>query len=320
MNPISGPVLALHAGAGAIARQDLTPQHAAEIHAALADALRQGYAILTAGGSALDAVTATVVALENCPFFNAGHGATLNRDGVHELDASVMDGKTGRAGAIAGAQHIKNPVLAARALAEQADPLLLGGEAADAWAKAHGFEMVENSYYTTPSRQQALRHMLERERQGTLHQASERDKHGTVGAVALDRDGHLAAATSTGGFTAKTAGRIGDSPIIGAGTWADNRTCAISGTGKGEHFIRTALAHDIHARMLYAGATLEQAAQAAIEAVGALGGGAGLCAVDSRGSVILPFNTEGMYRGKITAEELMTGIHAEEIHHARGTV
>ena len=189
------------------------------------------------------------------------------------------------------------------------DPLLLIAEAADAWAAEHGFEMVDNDFFTTPSRREALERMLEREREGTLSAAPERDKHGTVGAAALDVHGHLAAATSTGGYTAKPVGRVGDSPIIGAGTWADDRTCALSGTGKGELFIRRALGHEIHARMLYQGATLSEATGAMIQEMTDLGGGAGLCAVDRHGNVALPYNTEGMYRGWITAEGLYVAVH-----------
>ncbi|THF87397.1 isoaspartyl peptidase/L-asparaginase [Deinococcus sp. KSM4-11] len=307
------PVLAIHGGCGAIPRASLTPEANAAARNALRRALETGYALLDAGGSAVDAVAAAVQVMEDDPVFNAGYGAALNRAGVHELDASLMDGATGRAGAIAGARRIRHPVRVARALAEVSDPLLLIGEAADAWAGEHGFEPVENAFFTTPARQEALQKMLEREQSGTTAGATEQEKHGTVGAVALDRHGHLAAATSTGGYTAKPAGRVGDSPIIGAGTWADDRTCAISGTGKGELFIRVAAGHDLHARMLYGGQTLAQAAEELIHgtltALG--GGGAGLCAVDRHGNVVLPYNTEGMYRGFITGDQLYVAIHED---------
>lgn len=314
MNP--AVVLAIHAGCGAIPKDSLTPEQNAAARAGLRAALQAGYAVLTGGGTALDAVTRAVVELENCQSFNAGHGAALNRAGFHELDASVMDGRTGQAGAIAGAQHIKNPVLAAKALLQESDPLLLIGESADAWAEQHGLETVPNDYFSTEIRREALAKMLERERLGTAAQATEQEKHGTVGAVALDQHGHLAAATSTGGYTAKPAGRVGDSPIIGAGTWAADRSCAVSGTGKGEHFIRTALAHSIHARMLYLHESLDTATEAAIAAVTELGGGAGLCAVDASGNVVLPYNTEGMYRGWIRSnsagvEEVFVAIHED---------
>ncbi len=267
--------------------------------------------MLSAGGAALEAVARAVTELENCPSFNAGHGAAFNRAGFHELDASVMDGATGKAGAVAAVQAIKNPVLAALELLRESDPLLLCGQAADQWATAHGLEAVPNSSFSTDSRREALARMLEREQQGTAAQASEQEKHGTVGAVALDRHGHLAAATSTGGYTAKPVGRVGDSPVIGAGTWADDRTCAVSGTGKGELFIRTALAHTIHDRMLYPGETLDVAARAAIDAVTRLDGGAGLCAVDRAGNVALPYNTEGMYRGWIRGDQMYVAIHED---------
>jgi beta-aspartyl-peptidase (threonine type) len=309
---VTRPVLAIHGGCGAIPKAELTPELDRAARAALERALKAGYAVLTAGGAAIDAVVEAVVVMENDPVFNAGYGAALNKGGFHELDSSIMDGATGCAGAVAGARQIRNPVKVVRMLAEVSDPLLLIGEAADAWAQEHGFETVDNSFFTTPSRQEALERMLERERQGTLAAAPERDKHGTVGAVALDRHGHLAAATSTGGYTAKPVGRIGDTPIIGAGTWADDRTCAVSGTGKGELFIRRALGHEIHARMLYQGTSLEQAADAMIHTeMTALGGGAGLCAVDHEGNVALPYNTEGMYRGWIRGEELYVAVHED---------
>lgn len=306
------PVLAIHGGCGAIPKAELTPEADQAARAALRRALEAGFAVLTKGGLALDAVTQAVAVMEDDPSFNAGYGAALNRAGIHELDASVMNGETGRAGAVAGARRIRHPVQVARALAEVSDPLLLIAEAADAWAEANGFEVVENTFFSTPSRREALERMLERERQGTLQAAPERDKHGTVGAAALDLRGHLAAATSTGGYTAKPAGRVGDSPIIGAGTWADDRTCAISGTGKGELFIRLALGHELHARMLYRGASLAGAADALIHGeLTALGGGAGLCAVDRDGNVALPYNTEGMYRGWIGEDGLFVAVHQD---------
>lgn len=308
----SKPVIAIHGGAGAISKSALTPEASRSIRAGLRQALEAGWTILHQGGTALDAVTAAVIALENDPHFNAGHGAAFNRAGQHELDASIMDGYTGLAGAVAGVKRIKHPVLAARELARVADPILLIGDAADSWASGQNLELVENTFFSTAARRELLEKMLERERLGTAGQATEQEKHGTVGAAALDLNGHLAAATSTGGYTAKPVGRVGDSPLIGAGTWADDRTCAVSGTGKGELFIRTALAHSIHARMLFAGQTLQEAAQAQVDEVGRLGnGGAGLCAVDAQGNVTLPFNTEGMYRGWMNAENLFVAIHQE---------
>jgi beta-aspartyl-peptidase (threonine type) len=304
------PVLAIHGGCGAIPKAELTPTADKAARAGLHRALEVGFAVLMAGGKAMDAVMESIVILEDDPVFNAGFGAALNRAGVHELDASLMDGATGRAGAVAGVKRIRNPVRVARQLMENADPLLLIAQAADDWAAAHGFEMVENSYFSTPSRRESLELMLEREVTGDVKAVSERDKHGTVGAVSLDIHGHLAAATSTGGYTAKPVGRVGDSPIIGAGTWADDRTCAISGTGKGELFIRLAFGHEVHARMLYQGMTLEAAINALIhDQMVALGNGAGACAVDRDGNVVLPYNTEGMYRGWIRPGSVFVAIH-----------
>lgn len=304
------PTLALHGGCGAIPKAELTPETDAAAREALRAALQAGFAVLRVGGSAVDAVTEAVVVLEDSPIFNAGYGAAFNRGGFHELDAALMNGTQGHAGAIAGARSVRNPIRAAAALARTADPLLLIGEAADSWARTQGLEIVDNHHFSTASRHGALQRMLQHEQQGTTRDAPEQDKHGTVGAVALDQQGQLAAATSTGGYTAKPVGRVGDSPIIGAGTWADNRTCAISGTGKGELFIRRALGHEIHARMLYQGATLAEATESMINELTSLGGGAGLCAVDTHGNVALPFNTEGMYRGWINPQEVFVAIHA----------
>ena len=306
---MSEPVLVLHGGCGAIPKAELSPASDRAARAALHRALDLGFKLLEAGASAVDAVTAAVQVMEDDPSFNAGYGAALNRGGFHELDSSVMDGATKRAGAVAGVKRIRNPVLVARRLLEVSDPLLLIADAADVWAEEHGFEMVENSYFTTTERRESLARMLEHEQTEFLGVVSERDKHGTVGAAALDCHGHLAAATSTGGYTAKIVGRIGDTPIIGAGTWADDRTCAITGTGKGELFIRYALGHEVHARMLYQGLSLEQATTGMIAEMTALGGGAGVCAVDRLGNVALPYNTQGMYRGWIRREGLFVAIH-----------
>lgn len=303
-------MLAIHGGCGAIPEAELTPEADTQARAGLKRALEAGYAVLTAGGLATDAITEAIVVLEDDPSFNAGFGAALNRAGQHELDASLMDGATGRAGAVAGASRIRNPVRVARRLMEASDPLLLIADAADAWAAANGFAVVKNAYFSTPERREALERMLERERVDDLRPASERDQHGTVGAVALDSHGNLAAATSTGGYTAKPVGRVGDTPIIGAGTWADNRTCAISGTGKGELFIRLAFGHEVHARMLYKGESLEQAISGLIHGeLVALGGGAGACAIDRDGNISLPYNTEGMYRGWIRHNASYVAIH-----------
>jgi isoaspartyl peptidase/L-asparaginase-like protein (Ntn-hydrolase superfamily) len=296
-------VLAIHGGAGTITRRELTPRLEKEYCAALAAALRSGYAVLERGGSSMDAVTAAVVVLEDSPLFNAGRGATFNAAGEHELDASVMDGASGKAGAVAGARRIRNPVLAARAVMERTAHVMLAGAAADRYAGDAGLALVSRRYFSTPERARALRRA--RARAAT----SAADRHGTVGAVALDRAGNLAAATSTGGYTNKMAGRIGDSPIIGAGTYADNASCAVSTTGTGEYFIRAVAAYDVAARMRYLGEPLGVAARRALARVVALGGDGGLIAVDRAGRVAMPFASEGMYRGVARGGRYRLAIH-----------
>lgn len=264
------------------------------------------------GGSAIDAVEAAVCVMEDSEHFNAGHGAALNVAGEHELDASIMDGATLRAGAISAARRIRTPVTAARAVMESGDLVMLTGPAADAFAGARGLDIVDPSYFTTPRRLEALQGMKAHEAAGTAAQAREAEKPGTVGAVALDQAGHLAAATSTGGYTNKPAGRVGDSPIIGAGTYARDQVCAISGTGKGELFIRYVLGHEIASRVAYLGETLVTAADHVIDELRPHQAGAGLVAVDRDGNIVAPFNTDGMYRGWITADgKLLVGMHAE---------
>jgi L-asparaginase / beta-aspartyl-peptidase len=285
------PVLVVHGGAGTITRRELTLRRERDYRGGLAAALQRGYAVLDDGGSSMDAVTAAVVALEDSPLFNAGRGATLNAAGKHELDASVMDGASRKAGAVAGVHRVKNPVLAARAVMDGTAHVLLAGEAADRYAGSAGLALMPPRYFSTPERARALRRARARA------PTSAADRHGTVGAVALDRFGNLAAATSTGGYTNKMAGRIGDSPIVGAGTYADNATCAVSTTGIGEYFIRAVVAYDVAARMRYLGETLGVAARRALAGVVALGGDGGLIAVDRAGKVAMPFVTEGMYRG-----------------------
>jgi isoaspartyl peptidase/L-asparaginase-like protein (Ntn-hydrolase superfamily) len=269
----------------------MTAQRERDYRAALGAALRAGYAVIDGGGTSLDAVVAAVIYLEDSPLFNAGRGAVFNAAGEHELDAAVMDGATGKAGAVAGVRRVKNPVLAARAVMEKTPHVLLAGAEADRFARAAGLELAPPGYFSTPARAVALANARARGAQSAA------DRHGTVGAVALDRAGNLAAATSTGGFTNKMAGRVGDSPVIGAGTYAGNATCAVSGTGSGEHFMRAVLAYDVAARMRYRGETLATAARRALARVTALGGDGGLIAVDRRGNVAMPFASEGMYRG-----------------------
>lgn len=294
--------LALHGGCGTLPQGDMSEAEWAEARAHIADALRAGWTVLARRGAALDAVEATVVVMENSPHFNAGHGAALNADGFHELDAAIMDGANMAAGALCSAQRIRNPVRAARKLLDLGDTLMLAGPAADRFAERHGLDIVDNGWFTTPRRVATLAAMKAHEAKGT--RASEAEKHGTVGAVALDSAGHLAAATSTGGFTNKPVGRVGDSPIIGAGTYARDGACAVSCTGKGEFFIREAAAHEIVVQMAYRGRSLQQASDDIVfdRVGGKYGIGAGLCAVDAAGNVATPFNTEGMYRGWVTRD------------------
>jgi beta-aspartyl-peptidase (threonine type) len=296
------PVLVIHGGAGTIA-QGQADAGEARYHAALADILAAGAAYLASGGSALDVVSLAVDLLEECQLFNAGHGAVFTSAGTHELDAAVMDGATLRAGAVAGVTRVRRPGRAARAVMEGGEHVLMAGTGADAFARQRGLEMVEPGFFSTEARRDQL-HRAQAAGQVTLdHDVAsgpldETRKFGTVGAVALDQNGHLAALTSTGGMTNKRPGRVGDSPLIGAGTYADDRTAAVSCTGTGEAFIRIAAAHDVCARMAYGGQDLETAAQAVVhEALPAVGGRGGLIAVDAHGQVAMPFNTEGMYRG-----------------------
>jgi beta-aspartyl-peptidase (threonine type) len=310
-NPRPLPAIALHGGAGTIARNSMTPEQEKLYHAGLAGAVRAGQRVLEQGGNALDAVTEAVIALEDYPLFNAGHGAVYTRDGKHELDASIMDGRNLATGAVACVRRLRNPVRAARLVMERSEYVMMVGEGADAFALEHGLVEVENSYFDTEGRH--AQWLLVREGGGVAldHDAASQfaashagRKFGTVGAVAFDRDGNLAAATSTGGMTNKHSGRVGDSPLIGAGCYADNRTVAISATGVGEVFVRTVAAHDIAARIDYTGATLAEACQQVImEKLPPLGGRGGIVAIDRFGNVELPFNTEGMYRGHARGSE-----------------
>jgi beta-aspartyl-peptidase (threonine type) len=260
----------------------------------LAHALAAGYAVLEAGGTSLDAVTSAVVTLEDNPLFNAGQGAVFTLDGQNQLDASIMEGATLKAGAVCGVTHIKNPVLLARAVMERSDYVLLAGAGAEEFATTLGFEFVPQSYFYTEARWR----QLERIRSGDTGLSALTIAHvGTVGAVALDDRGNLAAATSTGGMTGKRFNRIGDSPIIGAGTYADNRSCAISATGHGEVFIRAAVAHDIGARMRYGGQDLAGAVrEVVLDVLPAMHGEGGVIAIDAAGDIVMEFNAEGMFR------------------------
>ncbi|SIR54224.1 MULTISPECIES: isoaspartyl peptidase/L-asparaginase [unclassified Bosea (in: a-proteobacteria)] len=297
--------LAIHGGCGTLPKAEMTEAEWAQARADLAASLRAGWSILVRGGPAVDAVEAAVRVMEDSPHFNAGHGAAFNADGEHELDASIMDGATLAAGAICAAKRIRNPIVAAKALMLRGDPLLLAGPAADVFAEHEGIDTVENEHFSTDRRRKNLSSMKIRELVGTAAGASEAEKHGTVGAVACDAQGHLAAATSTGGYTNKPAGRVGDSPIIGAGTYARNGRVAVSGTGKGEYFIRYCVGHEIASLIAYKGLSLEEAAREALGELSAHKIGAGLVAVGPDGAVVAPYNTEGMYRGWVTPDGLV---------------
>ncbi|MDR3436360.1 isoaspartyl peptidase/L-asparaginase [Telmatospirillum sp.] len=315
MSAIAVPVLVIHGGAGVMDRKKMTREHEEACHVGLAQALRAGLAVLARNGTALDAVTEAVKALEDDPLFNAGRGAVFTAAGTHEMDAAIMDGNDQRAGAVAGICGPRHPILAARAVMEQSDHVFLAGEGAARFCRDIGLEHQEPAWFDTERRRAALTEELARRQKGDGDDGDgdESRKHGTVGAVALDAHGNLAAATSTGGMTAKAVGRVGDSPVIGAGTWADNTGCAVSATGHGEYFIRYAVGHEVSARVRLAGQTLEDAAAAVIqEDLAPIGGSGGLVAVDRHGNIALPFNCSGMYRGfaKLGTGTLHTGIYA----------
>ncbi|MBZ6075800.1 isoaspartyl peptidase/L-asparaginase family protein [Microvirga puerhi] len=306
--------LAIHGGAGTILRSKMTPEREAAYHAGLRRALEAGRSVLASDGTALDAVTAAVMALEDEPLFNAGRGAVYTSAGKQEMDAAVMDGRNRAAGAVAGLCGPRNPVLAARAVMEKTDHVFLIGASALEFCRDQGLAFEEPSYFFTEQRWNALQETLAMRQTG----ADDRDesrKHGTVGAVARDRKGNLAAATSTGGMTAKMPGRVGDSPVIGAGTWADNETCAVSGTGHGEIFIRYAAGHEIASLMRYARRSLEEAARTVVvDMLAPAGGSGGVIAVGQDGSFALPFNCAGMYRGVVTADGILrTAIYDEPL-------
>lgn len=317
-------VLVIHGGAGTIKRAEMTAEQEAEYHAALRGALVAGYAILEQGGSSVDAVVAALSLLEDSPLFNAGKGAVFNAEGRNELDASIMDGSTLNAGAVAGVQRIKNPIRLAREVMDNSRHVLLTGEGAEEFAKEQGIEFVESRYFYTEKRWQQLeKRKLEEAREprkpafDMKEQATVDDNRylGTVGAVALDRSGNLAAGTSTGGLTNKHFGRVGDSPIIGAGTYANNATVAISGTGDGEYFMRGVVAHDVSALMQYRGYSVGAALYHVVqEKLVNLGGAGGMIAVDRDGNIGMEFNTWGMYRGYIDRDGNMhTAIYEKPV-------
>lgn len=301
-----GWVLAIHGGAGVISRDSLDPEKEAAIRADLNRALDRGAEILIAGGTSLDAITATIIVLEDSPYFNAGYGAVLTEEGRHELDASIMVGTDRDAGSVAGVTTVKNPILAARAVMENSRHVMFAGEGADLFSREQGLELVDNAYFSTPERRRALIRVLEERRKLAA------DNMGTVGAVAIDKNGIYAAGTSTGGMTGKARGRVGDSPLIGAATYAQNGVCAVSATGHGEYFIRVGVAKTICTRIEFDGQDGTEASEIALAEVAALGGDGGVIVIDDEGDVAFVFNTEGMYRGRVSAEEREVLIYGDD--------
>ena len=300
--------LAIHGGAGTLPRAEMGGEIERKYRSGLAAALDAGYAVLQRGGTSLDAVTRSVTVLEDNPLFNAGLGAVFTHDGGNELDAAIMDGRSLKAGAVCGVTHIRNPIELARTVMEHSEYVMLSGAGAEEFALSRGFTLVPRSYFYTPERWR----QLERIRGGDAGLSALTISHvGTVGAVALDGDGRLAAATSTGGMTGKRYNRIGDSPIIGAGTYADDRSCAVSATGHGEVFIRAAVAHDICSRMRFGGRTLSTAVrEVVLEELPALQGEGGVIAIDRHGEIAMEFNSEGMFRAsKKSGEEAQIAIY-----------
>ncbi len=307
-NPRLGFVI--HGGAGVIRRGDLSPEKEKEYRAKLEEALMAGYKALQQGKTALDAVQIAINLLEDSPLFNAGKGAVFTHDGKNELDSAIMDGKDLRAGAVAGLRHVKNPINLARAVMEKSPHVMMVGDGAEQFAREQNIELVPEKYFFTQERWDALQNILKQEREKTAKdgkKVSQLDlreepynKFGTVGAVALDKDGNLAAGTSTGGMTNKKYGRVGDAPIIGAGTYANNLTCAVSATGWGEFFIRLGVARDISAMMEYSAAPIQQAVDAVIhQKLQKAGGDGGVIAIDKFGNIGVSFNSEGMYRAYV---------------------
>jgi L-asparaginase / beta-aspartyl-peptidase len=300
----------IHGGAGAIERSKMTPELEKQYREKLTEALEAGYKVLSSNGSGLDAVEAAIRIMEDSPLFNAGKGAVFTSEGTNELDSSIMDGRTLGAGAVAGLKHIRNPISLARMVMERSPHVMMVGEGAEAFARQQGVEMMPEKYFYTERRWQELQRTKAEEKQkqtsppkkssrAHTFPPDEEGRHGTVGAVALDAAGNLAAGTSTGGITNKRFGRVGDSPIIGAGTYADNNTCAVSATGDGEYFIRAAVAHDISALVGYKGLSVQHAADQVLDKVKRIGGTGGVIVLDREGNFAAPFNTAGMYRGHI---------------------
>ncbi|EGV43208.1 isoaspartyl peptidase/L-asparaginase [Bizionia argentinensis JUB59] len=313
--------IVIHGGAGTILKKNMTIEEETAYEDKLEEAIRVGHKILSEGGSSLDAVEKTITVLEDSPLFNAGKGAVFTNAETNELDASIMDGKTLNAGASAGTTTVKNPITLARSIMDNSPHVMLSGIGAEQFATEKGLMMVDPSYFFTQSRMNTLKLIKKRERQNAATKETafydatiKNSKFGTVGCVALDKNGNLAAGTSTGGMTNKRWGRIGDAPIIGAGTYANNNTCAVSSTGWGEFFIRAMVAHDISALMDYKGLTLREAAREVIQTkVPDLGGDGGIIAVDKYGNMVMEFNTAGMYRASMDQDgELTVGIYKNE--------
>lgn len=308
--------LVIHGGAGTITRKNLTPEKEKAYREALELALKTGYDVLKRGGTSLDAIEATIHVMEDSPLFNAGKGAVFTHEGKNELDAAIMDGKSGKAGAVAGVTTIRNPISAARAVMDKSEHVMLIGKGAEEFAKLKGLDIVDPKYFYTESRWKGLQQALDEEKVKLDHSATvdtsgraeeliftEGKKFGTVGCVALDQFGNLAAGTSTGGMTNKRWNRVGDAPIIGAGTYADNATCAVSATGHGEYFIRSVVAFDIAKLMEYKGFSVKKAAEEVVmKKLVERGGEGGVIALDRKGNFAMPFNSEGMYRGYIKAD------------------
>lgn len=306
-------IMVIHGGAGTILKENMSSEKEALYKKTLTEALEKGYELLKSGSSGLDAVEASIHILENSPLFNAGKGAVFTHDGRNELDASIMNGKTLSAGAVAGVTTIKNPISAARAVMEKSEHVMMIGNGAEIFAKQVGLELVDPRYFWTQERWDGLQRALKEDNnRAVLDHGSKSssklgienkdDKFGTVGAVALDLKGNLAAGTSTGGMTNKKYGRVGDAPIIGAGTYANNGTVGVSSTGWGEYYIRSVAAYDVSALMEYKGLTVEEASQMVIKKIDSMGGDGGLIALDKNGNVAMPFNTAGMYRGTVSEE------------------
>ena len=314
--------IAIHGGAGTIEKSRFTPEQEQAYRATLKQAVETGYEVLHKGGTSLDAVTTAINILENSPFFNAGKGAVYTYDESHEMDASIMLGETREAGAVSGVKHIENPINLARLVMEKSVHVMLSGQGAEEFAQSQGMPLVENTLFGTPHRLEALKRAKEKLKQAqqqldyqAAHQSLTNEyKEGTVGAVALDKAGNIVAGTSTGGMTNKRFGRIGDAPIIGAGTFADNQSCAVSATGHGEYFIRYNVAADICARVQYQNKSIETAGKEVIFGpMFTAGGTGGVIIINTKGEISMPFNTKGMYRAsKTNTQPTYVGIFAGE--------